>query len=284
MIETQFQLNSAIQSGQLWWGFMRRGGPVLTANVYADLSYAAGTPVANYYASTPLTGAVLPSREGIDIGPTPAAGLQKYINKVTILPPTACGIMEFRLIDVCLYYPFIDGDGGFQEVVNTAPVSRYSNGKGCMIMVVSQGVGVGVVNAIVTYTNSAGVSGRQVTVSLNLAAAAGSLCSSHAPGTAIQYPEGPFLPLVTGDLGVQSIESVEYLAGGGGIAAFVIVRPLVAISMFEATLAPLEVDCWADRTMQLPSLDTGAYLSMIARGTTGAAPATIHALVETVWG
>lgn len=283
MIQSILDYRTAIESGQYWWGFMRRGGPALAANVFGDLSYAAGMPVANYYASSPLVSATLNGREGIDAGPEPAAGLQKYVGKVTIMPPTACGIMEFRLLDVCLYYPFVDGDGGSQDMVNSVSIPRY-NGAGCKIMVVSQGVGLGNVNAVVTYTNSDGVAGRQVTVTLALGNAAGSLCSSFAPGTAIAYPEAPFLPWAAGDKGVRSIENVEYLSGGGGIAAFVIVKPLLGVSMFEATVAPLEVDCMADRSMLLPQIGSGAYLSMIARGTTAASPATIHALVETVWG
>lgn len=283
MINSYLDYRAAYEEGRFWWGFMRRGGPALAANVHGDLSYAAGMPVANYYASTPLAAAVLNGREGIDAGPEPATGLQKYISKVTILPPTACGIMEFRLLDVCLYYPFVDGDGGSQELTNVVTIPRY-DGEGCKIMVVSQGVGLGTVNAIVTYTNSKGVAGKQVTVSLALANAAGSLCSSFAPGTAITYPEAPFLPWAVGDTGVKSIQNVEYLSGGGGIQAFVIVKPLLELSMFEATMAPIEVDCWSDRSMLLPQIGTGAYLSMIARGTTAASPATVHALVESIWG
>jgi len=283
MINSLLDYRAAYDEGRFWWGFMRRGGPALAANIHGDLSYAAGMPVANYYASTPLAAAVLNGREGIDTGPEPATGLQKYISKVMIMPPTACGIMEFRLLDVCLYYPFVDGDGGSQDLVNTTLIPRY-DGEGCRIMVVSQGVGTGNVDARVTYTNSKGVAGKQVTVSLALANAAGSLCSSFAPGSAINYPEAPFLPLDVGDTGVKAITNVEYLAGGGGIAAFVIVKPLLELSMFEATVAPIEVDCMSDRSGLLPQIGTGAYLSMIARGTTAASPATIHALVETIWG
>lgn len=269
-------------AGRTWLGYLRRAGPAMAANVHADLSYAAGIPVANYYASEPLVAAVLDGRKGIDVGPAPAAGLTKYVRRVMILPPTATGILAFEFVDVCLYYPFVDGDGGYQEMVNTVTIPRHG-GRGCRVMVVAQGVGAGTVNAIVTYTNSAGVAGRQVTASLNMASGAGSLASSFAPGAA-QYPEGPFLPLAAGDEGVRSIRSVEFLASGGGVAAFVIVKPLFSVTMFEATAASIEVDFLADRTFKLPQLETGAYLSAIARGTVAQTPATIIAQIETIWG
>lgn len=253
----------------------------MAANVMGDLSYAAGIPVANYYAAAPLTSAVLAGTDGIDVGPLPAAGLTKYVKSVMIMPPTACGIMLFELVDICLYYPFADGDGGFQGFFNTTSIPRY-NGEGCRIMVVSQGAGTAITDCIVTYTNSQNVGSRTVTTTLNLMAAAGSLCSSHAPAAATSVI-GEYLPLMAGDSGVKSIQSVEYLSSGGGIAAFVIVKPMAAISMFEATAAPLEVDFMSDK-MMMPVVPDGAYLGFLARGTTGAVPATIHAQIETVWG
>lgn len=267
--------------GRSWLGYYRRGGPAMTANVWADLSYAAGIPVANYYASTPLTAATL--SDGIDLGPAPAAGMSKYINRALIIPPAATGILQFEFIDILLYYPFVDGDGGYQDMINTVPMPRYG-GHESKIMVVSQGVGTADANATITYTNSDGVAGKQVTATLALANAAGSLCSSFAPGTAKTYPAGPFLKLATGDRGVKSIQSVEYLSGGGGIQAFVIAKPLFSMTMFEATVAPIEVDMMADRSFKLPQVAQGAYLSAIARGTTSASPATIIGQIETIWG
>lgn len=280
-IRSVAEAREAHLNGRSWLGYMRRGGPAMTADVFADLSYAAGIPVANYYASTPLTSAVLDS--GIDVGPIPEAGMSKYISRVMILPPTATGILSFEFVDILLYYPFVDGDGGYQDLINTVQIPRY-NGHECKIMVVSQGVGTADANVLITYTNSDGVAGKQVTVTLNLASAAGSLCSSFPPGAAKTYPVGPFVRLCPGCKGVSSIQSVEYLSSGGGIQAFVIVKPLFSATMFEATVAPIEVDLLADRSFKLPQIATGAYLSAIARGTTSSTPATITAQIETIWG
>lgn len=284
MIRSVAEAVAAERAGRTWSGFYRRGGPAMTANIWADLSYASGIPVANYYASTPLVAATLSGADGINLGPEPATGLSKYVRKALLLPPTATGILQFEFVDIVMYYPFVDGDGGTQPMINNITIPRYS-GHGCRIMVVSQGIGTATVGCTITYTNSDGVSGRQVTSTLNLATNAGSLCSSHAPAISVAYPQGPFIPLcATGCKGVRSIENIEYLAPGGGIQAFVIVKPLFAMSMFEATVAPIEVDFLADRTLKMPEIPNGSYLSAIARGTTTQTPATIIGQIDTVWG
>ncbi len=283
MIRTLADIRDAAEAGRNWLGLLRRLGPTLTANIWADLSYAAGIPVANYYASTPLVAAALESRDGIDIGPLPPAGMTKYLRRVMMIPGAANGICAFRMIDVCQYYPFVDGDGGSQDMQAGAQFTRYNGGEGCSIMVVSQGAGTGTVDVRVTYTSCNGTPGNQVTATLNLAATPGSLCSSLAPGTGYANPSAPFLPRLTGCRGVRSIENVEPLSPGGGIAAFVIAKPLAMFGMSVAAAIPVEVDLLHERSMDLPEIGEGAYLSMLALGQTGAAP-NFHAETETVWG
>jgi len=288
-IERISEVADAYTAGRFWTGVMRRSGPALTANVWADMSYAAGNPVANYYAASPLTSTALVGADGIDVGPAPASGMKKYIHKFLILPPsgTNIGISEFMLNDVCLFYPFIDGDGGPQDTTANAVLTRYNGGHGCRVMVVSQGGGIGTSNVVVTYTNSAGVAGRTCTATLNFTAPPGSLVSCCPANTSYQYPCGPFLPMQNGDAGVRSIENVNVLSGAGGIAAFVIVRPLVLAGSYEAltlgVAAPIEVDLIRDK-LHLEEVDTGAYLGVLARGTTAGTPAITSAQVTTIWG
>lgn len=288
-IQRVAEVSDAYTAGRFWTGIMRRSGPALTANIWADMSYAAGNPVANYYAAPPLTSSALVGTDGIDVGPNPAAGMQKYIHKFLAMPPsvTSIGIPEFMLNDVCLFYPFIDGDGGPQDTIANAVLTRYNGGEGCRIMVVSQGAGIGTSNVVVTYTNSDGVAGRTCTATLNFAALPGSLVSCTPANTAYEFPCGPFLPLQNGDAGVRSIEGVNVLSGAGGIAAFVIVRPLVTAGGYEArTLniaAPIEVDLLADK-FALQKIDTGAYLNVLIRGTVAGTPTITSAEVTTIWG
>lgn len=254
----------------------------MAVGCFSDLSYAAGIPVANYYASTPLTSAVLSGNDGIGgYAPAPASGMTRYLLNAMLVPTTAVGIAAFEVVDVVMYYPFVDGDGGEQTFINTLSLPRYT-GEGCRIMVVSQGVGTSAVDAVVTYTGCDGTPGKTVNVTLNLAAPAGQLCSSLPTGAA-NYACGAYLPTAPGCRGVRSIQSVNLLSSGGGISAFVIVKPLGEFSMFEASTASVEVDFAADRTFKLPELPSGCYLDILARGTTAATPSFIGAF-QTVWG
>jgi len=287
-IERIADVQAAYDAGRFWTGIMRRSGPALAANIWADMSYAAGNPAANYYAAAPTVSAKLSTLDGIDVGPNPAAGLTKYVHKVLVMPPsgTNVGITEFMLVDVCLYYPFVDGDGAGQAMTQLAVLDRY-NGEGCRVMVVSQGAGVSTSTVDMTYTNSAGVPGRVSTATLNFVAAPGSLASCTPSGTAYAFPCGPFMPLQHGDTGIRSIETINVLSSAGGIAAFVIVRPLVTLGGFEARVsgiaAPIEVDTLIDRG-QLQKIENGAYLALLARGTTAGTPAITSAEITTIWG
>lgn len=287
-IERIADVQAAYDAGRFWSGIMRRSGPALAANIWADFSYAAGNPVANYYAASPLTSAKLVSTDGIDTGPAPAPGLTKYVHKALIMPPsgTNIGITEWMVIDICLFYPFIDGDGAEQFMIPAAVLDRY-NGEGCRVMVVSQGTGVGISDVVMTYTNSKGVAGRVCTNTLNFAATPGSLASCTPALTAYAYPCGPFLTLQPGDTGIRSIEAVNVLSSAGGIAAFVIVKPLVRLGGFEALVsgiaAPIEIDTLIDRG-QLEKIELGAYLGVLGRGTTAGTPAITSAEITTIWG
>jgi hypothetical protein len=296
MIRNALELQRAYEAGATWDGILRRSGPALAANVWADLSYAAGNPVANYYAAAPLTGSRLAGSDGIDTGPAMTTA-QKYVSRVCFMPPsgTAVGISEYVLVDVCLFYPFIDGDGGEQSTIGSTAVNRYARpagggyGEGCRIMVVSQGAGIGTSNVVVTYTNSAGVGSRTAYATLNFAVNPGSLASNLIPGTVYTYPCGPFIALQAGDSGVQSIQSVNVLSGAGGIAAFVIVKPLVQAGSAEALTAPvifaapIEVDLPLEGR-KLEAIENDAYLGVIMRATTAGTPAITSAIVTTVWG
>ncbi|MCJ7831340.1 MAG: hypothetical protein MUP86_02295 [Dehalococcoidia bacterium] len=267
-------------SGRTWNGYYRRAGPTMPANAWGDLSYAAGIPSSNYYASSPMVSAALSAADGIDQGP--AAALTKTLRRWTIIPPTACGISDFRLQDSCIYYPFIDGDGGYQAMTQAAIITRYDGGHGCFVMAVSQGVGTAQADVTLTYTNSDGLDGRTVTATLNFAAAAGQLTSSCPAGSAYTGACGPYFPLMVGCRGVRSIQSAEVLTAAGGICALVIVRPIADLGMIEATTSVLETDFYDDM-QQIPEIGPGAYLNLIMHTITAAAPATVIGRCDFIW-
>lgn len=281
MLATIKDARDAEEAGRSWLGFLRRNGPVFVANRWHDMSYAAGNPVANYYASTPGVAAVLNGREGIDTGPEPAAGMTKRLAVTTLSPGATGGSKLFWFLDYCLFYPFVDGDGGLQALDNTVPIPRY-NGEGCRVMAVCQGTGLTTGDVQITYTNSQGVAGRQGTTTLDLTVAPGVLSSSLTPNVSYAAPAGPWLNLQHGDTGVQSIQQVEPLSAIGGIFALVIVHPLQHICVPTATAAPMEVDSFAEdlHTAEFPH---GAYINCICFASAAGTPA-ILGCTKTIWG
>lgn len=281
MLTTVKDAQDAEQAGRSWLGFLRRNGPTFVANRWHDMSYAAGNPVANYYASTPGAAATLLGREGIDTGPAPASGMSKRLAVATLSPGTTGGSKVFWFADYCLYYPFVDGDGGLQALDNTVTMPRYG-GAGCQVMAVCQGTGLATGGVRITYTNSAGVAGRQSTTTLDLTVTPGVLSSSLAAGVAHAAPGGPWMNLQHGDTGVRSIEDVEPLSAIGGIFALVIVKPLLVVGVPTATAAPVEVDSFADKTLTA-DFEPGAYIHTICHATAAGAPAVLGC-TKTIWG
>lgn len=286
-LATLADIADAYTAGRSWHGFWRRGGPSMTTGVWTDMSYAAGIPVANYYAAAPYVSATLNPNEGILHGPAVnAAGRRKYLHKALLMPVAAIGQAVFYLHDIVMFYPFVDGDGGEQPMDNQIPIPRYS-GLGCKIMLVSQGAGIAnAQDTIITYTNSAGVqkTWRGFTANAN---AAGQLISGPTDGTQpsfAAYPHGNPYIIGQGDAGVRSIDSINMLSGVGGIFAACIVKPLGIVSMQINEATPIEVD-YARDNLRIPmaEIEDGAYLNLIGRSSTTAAPATLHGQFDFIW-
>lgn len=289
MIKNITDVARAYDAGRYWAGFMRRGGPAFTLGSWMDMSYAPGIPVANYYAATPLVSTQLSATDGILHGPdVNAQGFKKYLHKALIIPPaTSVGLVTMIIHDIVAFYPFVDGDGGSQDMVNTLGTLRYAGGDGCRIMLVSQGGGVAnATDAIVRYVNTAGESKTLPGVYLQNMAAAGQLVSNHIDATALGalgYVVGsPYLPVCPGCRGVSRITNIELPTAVGGIFAAVIVKPLGTIS-YQETTTPIEVDFIRER-LSFAEVADGAYIHTIARGTVSATPATMHGQFEFIWG
>lgn len=277
----------AYTAGRSWHGFWRRGGPAMTAGIWTDMSYAAGIPVANYYAAAPYVSATLNANEGVLHGPAVnAAGFKKYLHKAMLMPVAAIGQAVFYVHDIVMFYPFVDGDGGEQTMDNQIPIPRYG-GAGCKIMLVSQGAGIAnAQDALITYTNSAGVQKTWQGFTAN-ANTAGQLISGPTSGTKPAVSTRPFgnpYILGQGDAGVRSIDSINMLSGVGGIFAACIVKPLGMVSMQINETTPIEVDFARDNLrLPLAEVQDGAYINLIGHCSTGATPATLHGQFDFVW-
>jgi hypothetical protein len=225
------------------------------ARIWFDLCMSPGNPVPNYYASSPLTSVALSqsSSGGLFHGGN-VSPQRKFLRKLTVMTPTAGAVPLYMLLcDYLLYYPFVDEGEPTQNLTTSTPLPRYSTGVGVQMMAVVVAGQAGGQTFNVTYTNSNNVSGRtSETVTTTTQA---------VNGTLITGTSGPFIQLQQGDIGVKSIESVNFLTADVGLLTLVLVKPLATLTI-RGVDAPVEVD-YLQNFSTMPRIYDDAYLNFI---------------------
>ncbi len=278
---------AADELGQCWATQFRKtvASAATTTNAWIDYSYFAGSPVANFYASSPAVSALIESDKGIKI--PSVSPLTQHLKSLTVMTANTASAVNARqrliLCDYLLYYPFIDTDaiGEEQLMSNTVEIPRYSAGK---VIAVAQSAASTVGTFTFNYTNQDGVSGRVSQASSTFIVAGGGQVVS-ADGTGASY--NPFLSLQTGDSLVKSIESVTFTGAGGGLMALVIVKPLFFGYVTQECRSGLGA---ADEFISVinsagaPEIKDGAVLNFFAEGTQGSlASSQLIGMLETYW-
>ena len=290
------QWPDAENAGQSWiTGFRKAPSSVATTtSAWTDYSYYAGSPPANFYASTPLEASVVDPTRGIYV-PTVSPATQHLRNlKLMSAASSATSTTNARqgliLADYLLYYPFIDTDavGEQQDMTNTATIPRYEGGQ---VVAVSQSTASTTGQFTFTYTNENGIAGRVSQNHFTFAVGAGGQVVASSVGSAASYH--PFCSLQAGDSGVKSIESVTFTAAGGGLMALVIVKPLMTAYVTQearrTTAGNLEsygaCNEFAAMIHNRPArIIDGAVLNLLAAGYGGSlASSFLVGLVETTW-
>lgn len=276
------EIVNAYDAGQYLIRTWRKVPTQTTASgIWFDLSMSPGNPVPQYYAATPLAATVLARSTdgGIDHGPNVSPST-KYLRRFMAMTQTTTAVpLPIYILDYLMYYSFVTMDVGTQDLTNTNSLTRYTDGVGVDIMAVEVASQVGGAQFRVTYTNSAGVSGRvSPTVTCNTQVVNGTIITS-APTTA--GCAGPFIPLADGDSGVRSIQQVEFLTGDVGLISLVLVKPIASISIYDIT-APVEVDYLIDQNI-VPIIKDDAYLNMICHPSGTLASAPFNGMIETAW-
>jgi hypothetical protein len=261
------KLADAIEdNGQNWtsW-FHKTSGPTgFGAGRWADMSMGAGTPKYNAYVGSQLqaTPLINQGNDGIYLGPSPAAGMSKFItglqlqSAVTNLAPSS-----WVLCDYLMFYPLVDGDStDQQDMDNTALLPRYADGDGVMAMVVCTTPAASDAPCTFTYTNSDGVAGRTVTTMLSFTNVTGCIMSTTA-NVASTNARAAFLPLANGDRGVRAIESAALLSALGGFFAIVLVKPMTTAVLPENVVACESTELI--HKARVRKVDAGAYLNFI---------------------
>lgn len=250
-----------------------------TAGTWVDLSMTTGNPKPNYYVGAELESTILSSQNGIYHGQNVSPGT-KILKEFVIQTPTATAVGRYYLLDYVMFYPLIDMDvTDPQDLVNSTPLPRYTDGQGVKAMLVATNPYIGAQTYTISYTNQAGVSGRtSVAAVSNTGTNIGTLISG---SSAVVNSVGPFIPLQSGDTGIQSVQSITFSGSNGGLAALVLVKPLASTFIREIT-APNERNFLFDLP-QMPIVKDGAYLNMICNPTGSLASAVITGLATFIW-
>lgn len=272
--------NSAVISGGQTHTctFRKTSAVATTAGIWCDLSMSPNHPVTNFYASTPTTAATLLAREGLQHGTDQTPNV-KYLKRITAVSGQApCKLL---LCDYLLYYPFIDGDSTeWQEMTNGVTLPRYTTGAGVHAFMVAQGVYTGGARFQVDYTNSNNVSGRISNYSTsNSAGTSGTLITSGTTAGTFGWA----IPLLGTDIGIRSVQRVQFETANGGIFALVLCVPLATLSIREVSVAA-EKDFLLDTGMSMPRIYDGAYLNFLALPSGSLATIPIFGSIQTVWG
>lgn len=267
----------AYNRGRFHEAQVRKVAGSVPAGMWFDLSYTAGIPLPNYYASVPLVLDVLDGNKGIIKGSRSTG--KKYLHKILLSQlgtTTGYTASHAMVCDYVAYYPFIDLDSTDEQTMdNTVSFPRYSDGKGLRIIPVMQGAGTGNVNLTVWYINS---NDEEVskTTTLNAAQAAGVVASMN------RATVGAFSYLDSGD-GVKQITRVICNVAVGAICALVIIKPLATLTIPEL-YTPSEVDLVAERG-SLVDVHNDAYVNLLItqNATSSNITPALHGQITFVW-
>lgn len=285
------------EDGRSWLSFFRKvpASAATIAGQWFDYSTAAGVPIPNYYASSPLIAQRLEAKEGIYI---PEQNTSRWLKRVIVMSAassvtgTTNQNQQLMLLDYLLYVPFIDLDAAGEEQVfdTTIGLDRYTDGVGVQMMVVTQAPTAGGGSYTIKYIDDTDTEQTTSLVYCPAAQPSGALCTAVANAAGIS----PFVPLNAGVRGVKRPVSLTVNVANGGLAAIVLVKPIeMAYAREECrrpTSSPTESygDAYElERIRQRAGsvrIAPNAFLGWIGRGVAGSlASAPLVGMIESFW-
>lgn len=265
------------------------GSSAYTLGRWYDMSSLGGLPIANAWAGTALawTTCTESAGNGTQIFGMPHGGnvstSKKHLLNMNAWATAATGVPgTLMLVDLQGYWPGISNNTTSAQTLTGTPTLRYTNGAGCRLFQVQTAVaGATAQNIALSYTDQSGNTGNAlpVTVAMTASAIVGHI--SHSGVAANNY--GPFLPLASGDSGVQNVATVTMSAANTGTFALCLARPLATITLSVAGLMT-EKDL-LNQIPSLPEIKDGACLVWLyGAGAATAASTTFAGGIEVVWG
>lgn len=266
------------------------GAVAYTAGRWYDFSGLGGFPVANAFAGTALawttctelTGngtQIFGLPHGGNVTPDTKHGMN--VMAVSSIASAVPGVL--MLMDMQGYYPGISMNVLTAQTLTGTPTLRYTNGVGVRaFMVVTTSTGAVAHNIAISYTNQAATAGRALPVTVAGTASAIAPHITHSGTAANNY--GPFLPLASGDTGMQSVQTVTLsAASGAGVSALVFARPILSLPITTAGVAA-ERDL-LNQLASLPRVMDGACLVWVYfAGSATAASTNFYGSLEVAWG
>jgi hypothetical protein len=266
------------------------GASAYTAGRWYDFGGLAGTPIANAWAGTALAWTTCTESTGngtqifgIPHGGNVSTDTKHVLNTmaVTAVATGVPGVLMF--VDLQGYWPGISTNSATAQTLTGTPTLRYASGAGCRLFgVITTASGATAHNIALSYTDQAGNTGNAlpVTVAMTASAIAGHI--PHTGTAANNY--GPFLPLASGDTGVQQVASVTMsAASGSGAMALCLARPLFQIPITTASVAAER-----DLVNQMPSMpriiDGACIVPLFFAGAATAASTNFYGAIEAAWG
>lgn len=290
-IQSVDNLISAISAGQTArydWNKIT-GASAYTLGRWYDTSLLNGLPIANAWAGTALNWRPCDEATGngtqifgIPHGGNVSANIKHLLN-MSAWSTAATGVPgTLMLVDLQGYWPGISNNTTSAQTLVGTPSLRYANGAGCRLYwVQTAAAGATAQNIALSYTNQSGNTGKTlpVTVAMTASGIVGHI--SHAGVAANNY--GPFLPLASGDTGVQNVATVTFSAANTGTGALCLARPLAQITLSVAGLMTEK-----DLLNQIPSLpqvkDGACLVWLYGAGAATAASTTFAGSIEVVHG
>jgi hypothetical protein len=226
-----------------------------------------GFPVAGGYSGTALNAQLT---DDTTAGAIPHGGNvsadTKHLLWMSVMCAAATGVPgKIILYDRLLYYPGINAAiTTNQALVNGVSLARYTTGAGVRCWLENT-VALGTATGVLTfgtsgYTNSAGTTGRQHGTTVNTVASSAVARIPHS-GQAVNM-HNPYLPMQSGDLGVRSVQSIQFTtAHSAGTVALVLGKPLASLP-----IPAVNVMSERDFMFQIASLERvfdGACLSLL---------------------
>lgn len=266
------------------------GGAAYTAGRWYDFSPLAGTPIANAWAGTALAWRSCDESTGngtqifgMNHGGNVSTDTKHLLNGSAISAVATAVPGQLMLVDMQGYYPGINMNVATSQALTGTPTLRYTNGVGvraALVIVTSSGATAH--NLSMSYTNQAGTAGRALPVTVSCTASAITPHITHSGTAANNY--GPFLPLASGDTGIQSVQSVQLSAASlAGTAALVLYKPILTIPLTTVSVAS-ERD-FLNQIPSLPQVKDGACLTWLYfAGAATAANTNLYGSLDVAWG